>query len=529
MFTHSLFKQFSVLVLISVFLLLAGGCSDDPAAPPEDDPVATSDIHTDLGSIGTVIDTRQIFKKGYLPSTAEVTFPNQSRLNTTLDVNQTTNLAILSLRVEDLTEAELAAFEAGVPIEVVINDVNKAVLATHNESQLVLDDSNTPLELHTSLPFIAQPVVLQGDMPYLMQVEGSDNVVSSGEGIAYLSFNSPYVSNDPSQQFIFTPVPGSESTYTVTNSYYGEMLNWTITEGGEPTMILDHDHYLPLTELVLEQDEEGWIAIRLGGTQDYIQLSGPYTSPQILYPSPGVPSRFRLICDDINWNVSDRGTIFEQPIMSPAELDFAYEGELINCGPGELTDSIGTSEERSWEETVGLSDSFELFSSNTSTLEIEVGLSVSASIGVDIQGIGEASTEVEVSSSVTMTEEFQNSTTAINERNWSQTKSGSKSVSRTRDYVVPPYSGVKVRDAIKTVRDVRVPFTQVLRITATKKVGGRTLSGEEIRSQMLFNFVGGVIKAVGEEYVDIGLRGYTVIDQMFQATTVVTEIEGACD
>jgi hypothetical protein len=46
---------------------------------------------------------------------------------------------------------------------------------------------------------------------------------------------------------------------------------------------------------------------------------------------------------------------------------------------------------------------------------------------------------------------------------------------------------------------------------------------------MLLNLVGGVIQTVGANYVDIGVRGYAVINKLFKATTNVTEIPGACD
>ena len=47
--------------------------------------------------------------------------------------------------------------------------------------------------------------------------------------------------------------------------------------------------------------------------------------------------------------------------------------------------------------------------------------------------------------------------------------------------------------------------------------------------QLLFNFVEGVVVAVGDDYVDLGLRGESTIDQVMNATTNVDELEGACD
>jgi hypothetical protein len=94
---------------------------------------------------------------------------------------------------------------------------------------------------------------------------------------------------------------------------------------------------------------------------------------------------------------------------------------------------------------------------------------------------------------------------------------------------VPPFTAVEAYDAVKTIENVRVPFTQVLRITATNKDDDSALSGREIVSQMLFNFVGGVVSTVSDDYIDISFRGYATIDQLFQATTNVNELVGSCD
>ena len=109
------------------------------------------------------------------------------------------------------------------------------------------------------------------------------------------------------------------------------------------------------------------------------------------------------------------------------------------------------------------------------------------------------------------------------------TSGGSRTVSHTRDYVVPPNTAVMIRDAVKTVRNVQVPFTQLIRVTGELRDGSRVLTGQEIESQMLFNFVGGFIEEVGANHVDISLRGHTIIDQIFESTTYVDQLDDVCD
>ena len=214
--------------------------------------------------------------------------------------------------------------------------------------------------------------------------------------------------------------------------------------------------------------------------------------------------------------------------MPPAQLDFAYTGDLINCAAGELTDTVGNTTQRSWQRTASTTDSFELFSSVQDSYSMEVGMSVSASVGFNVE-VFEASAEVEVSTKFTMGTEYTQSHTTSSSHTTSTTVNHTETVFHTRDYTCPPYSAVHIQDTLKTIRDIRVPFTQVLRVTGAKRIGGRVLSGEEIRSQMLFNFVGGMIQAVGETYVDVAMRGYVTIDQVYEASTIVTDIEGACD
>ncbi len=380
-----------------------------------------------------------------------------------------------------------------------------------------------------ALPFLAQPVVLEEDMPYLLQLEGNEYLVTHGASIALFDMNEAYVIDDLSQEWYFTPVDGMPGTYQVRAYYADEWLDLCVEEGADPHVMLDHDHYLPTGRFTLVPDEDGWVRIQEVDTGEYICMGSAYQTYNYFDLGGGTTLRFRLICDDIAWSVTDRGTTFNQPIMPPAQLDFAYRGELQNCASGELTDSIGTTEERTWEVMARTTEGFEVFSSVEQSVGVEVGLSVSASIGAEVAGLVEASGEVEFSTTVSYENTSTTRQTASQEQTWSNTTSGSKTVSHTRDYVVPPHTAVLIRDAIKTVRDVRVPFTQVLRVTATTRDQSRVLTGEEIQSQMMFNFVGGLVTTVGADFVDVSLRGYTLIDQMFEATTYVDEIEGACD
>jgi len=515
-----------------LILLMATGCSDDdPVIPTEDDASETADdIVVDDGDVGVVVDTRSIFRKGYIPATATFTFADHGTHDATLDVNGTTNLAILTLDKDDLTEPELAAFAAGVALNIEVRAADQTVLADHDEAEQVLDDSNRPLVINTTLPYIAPPLALRQDLPYLVQIEGYAGIMDGDSEV--IQPGASYVPGTMTQQYVFVAVAGQEDTYYIQRP--GEVGDdrWCWVADGDTWMRYENPAWSGegRVELVLEQDEDGWVRMRRNGGDRYlIYAVNVPGAGNVLKLTDGTPGRFRLISDHIDWLVADRGTVYEQPIMPPARLDFAYRGTLHNCSASTVEESIGRSEERSTTSSVGTTESLELFSGSTLSAQLTIGYSVTGKVGVSIPGLGDAGAEVTQSAEVQVGAELTTSSTTASENTWSTSETVTTEVSRTRTITLPPYSAVEAYDAVKTIPNVRVPFTQVLRISATDKDTGQNLTGIEVRSQMLFNFVGGVVTAVGADYVDIGFRGEVVIDQMLQATTHVIELEGACD
>jgi len=522
-------QLFLVLVCLGTMLLLIPtGCSDDPVTPPDDEnPGGDMDIHEDDGYVGIVIDTRPIFKKGYAALTVALTFPAKSVDDVVLDVDPMTNLAILSIDTDDLTAEQLTECAAGVAVDVVAHDLNHVVLGSHHENALVLDYSNRPLPVSTDLPFLFTPIEMRQDLPYLMQVEGNAGIVPiTGSG----GPDTQYVPDDITQLIYLTPVAGKA------NTFWGENLGtpagyvWCFGSDGGRWLEFSEPWNDNRADLVLEPDEDGWVRIRLDGTDEYLiwgdNIGG--VEPGLQFTT-GTPGRFRFISDSIDWQVADHGTVFNQPIMPPARLDYAYYGSLRNCSASTLEETIGRSESRSSTTTIGMSESLELFASASLTIGAKVGFSVTAKVGVDIQGVGEAGEEHTVSGEASVSATVTTSATAATGRTWSQSQTITTEVSRTRSLTLPPYTAVKAYDAVKTINNVRIPFTQVLRISGRDKDTDIALTGRELRSQMMFNFVGGVITAVEDEYLDITFRGETVIDKLFRSTTNVIEIEGACN
>ena len=548
---RSLTQRRGGLLALLLAVLLFAGCSDTSVGPDTEENeggVVTDDIDVDLpvdpGEVGIVIDTREIFRKGYLPTEADVAFPGYSNFDATLEVDPVTNLAVLSIPSEDLTEAEARAFADGVAANIRVYDDARSVLSDRRESSLVLDDSNAPLILDTDRPPVLQPLNLRAGIPYLLQPEVEEGLITTRNGANYPV--EAFLPGDSRQQFYFTPVEGSADAHTYTIQHFrgsSDASYWSVfsyaglsprTTIGLTTfrrIELDGDNQGPPLDrphqFVLEQDEDGWVRIRGAGTSEYLFFYGQCTSA----PSIAVPcelrmgdqrgDRFRIISDDIDWSVADRGTIFNEPVTPPAQLDFAYAARIQNCSPATLTETVGQAESRTRTSTTTTSESLELFSS----VEVGVGYSVGVSVGAGVPGVGQVENSVEYSADLTVT----TSSTRSTGNTISEATQETSEVSRTRELQVPPFSAVEVYDAVRTIENVRIPFTQAFRIRGTSREDGSALTGPEILTQLLFNLIEGVPSNVGADFVDVSIRGDVFVDQMFETETNANEIVGVCD
>lgn len=524
--------SYSFIFTIAVGLLMFSSCKDnsvgtEPTDNGETEIVNEVDVElpTDSGEVGLVINVREITRKGYRPSEAVVDLQDYPGFNETLQIDPVTNVAVLRIAKEDLSEEQQNAFEAGTPIGITIYDENQNILTDYFDNQQVLDDSNEPLVLATDLDYKVPPVSLREGIPYYIQPEapipGEGNF---DDGMVLVSNTSRLYSFDlPEEgiydfQYFFKPVAGSDSTYHIHRKDQ-DLIQFFRLEGTELIEITENEN--EALEFVLDQDEDGWVRIREMGTNRYMTITEGTSATddhrKALRMQTNTDHRFRFISANIDWNASDRGTTYHQPVTPPAQLDFAYEATIRNCTPGILTETVGNSETRVSRRITTTAEKLELFGSVTSSLDVSIG----AEIGGDLYGAKASvnmSVGLEVSTSVTTSEE----------RTLSRESEVTTEVSRTRSLEIPAFTGVEVYDAVRTVRGAKVPFTQVLRITANY-TNGPALTGDEIMTQMLVNFVSGIPVAVGQDYVDVGIGGEISIENMYDVETGADELPGACD
>jgi len=520
--THSII--FFLSILFSAILL---SCEEESLSPNGnnsiDPPNGNISLHEDEGNVGLVINTRSIVKKRYFPETAEIRFPNHSQFDSIIVIDPSTNLAILSIHRSELSKQDSLDFTQGVAINIMIKDSLQQQLASYSSNNYIIDDSNTPLNLNTNLPFIPHTLYFEESLAYLLQPENMPGFINSSDETKY---SVDFFSGDSSiqQQFYFIKVPGiTPNTFFIKHlgypngeyMYYEEglNLNYINLRSGDPD------------EFVLEPDEDDWLRIRHKTTGKFLSLTTTSFNDTVLgLNTTGM--RLRII-SDVNWEIEDRGTFYNQPIMGRARASFAYQETLENCSQGELQTSVGNSETRSTTWTYSTTESLQLFSSVQLSAGLTVRSEVKAKIGGDNYG---KSLEVTVGGEIRIDASYTTSTTTTTQNTLSEQEQKSTEVSRVRTFTVPPYTYVEINDAVKSIDNINVPFTQVLRIRAKdRRNNDIPLSGPEIVQQLLSNLTTGAIKQVRSDYVDITLRGNVKMDRIMHAFTTVTEDTTRCN
>jgi hypothetical protein len=521
-------------VLALVLVLALSTCSEDPTSPEssegngEGNPGVDITLHEDEGHVGLVINTRLILKKGYIPETAAISFPSHSRFDTLIAIDPSTNLAILSIHRTELTEGEKTAFANGVAVNIVITNPTQQQLASYSSNQKEMDDSNIPIDLETTLPYIPPALSLKESLAYLLQPENVPGVITSTIATEYSA--GFFAEDTVKQQFYFIRAQGSTpNTYLIKHPGYG-VDEYFYYEPGQDYINLREGGP---EEFVLEPDEDGWLKIRHKNTGKFLFLDMATDTTDRLRLSTTV-MRFRII-SDLNYEIEDRGTFYNQPIMGKAKAVFAYTETLLNCSSGTLETNVGNSESRTTTLIYGTTESLQLFSS----AELSAGLTVSAQVKAMIGGeVVDPVTKSKVVGSLETTYGFElrvdasytTSNTSTTENNWSREQQTLTEVSRSRTLTVLPYTSVEVFDVIKSIDNVTVPFTQVLRIRAKDRRNNfAPLSGQEIVTQLFSNLTTSAIRQIGDNFVDITQRGNVKLNRILHATTTVLEDTTVCN
>lgn len=531
-------KLFSAFIIMLLSICLYQCKKDDEVNPNANDSteLPSQNILVDDGSVGLVIDTRAIARKGYKPAIATISFPGGlSSFSKELTVNSYTSVATLKISADDLTKEQHNQFVNGIDVTIKITDGSDTELATFT-GNVAIDSSNKPVEMDTEMPAIYPDLNINENTPYLLQAITDSEVKNL---LLKLRVDAAY---EPGlDAIVFAPYDqslNSETTGKFLYSFYFESINDSTyyikmqpAQGGATYYLRisppgnfycyyaqtpeDADYY----KFVVKRDAEGLIKIKPLSGNPISNRKTTYDTQASYASSPDQYVPFRMVAGNIEWSVSDQGTEYNDPVLPPAKLDFAYQSVLKNCSSATLTETVGKSETQTTSYTVGTEESLELFSSHEASVE------VSAGVETESKFFGSGAT---VSLDVTAGYSYTTSETKTTSNTFEQTNEKSEEVSRVRDVEIPPFKAVEVFDAIQTLENVKIPFVQKLQVKG-KYDGTTQLTGDEIASQLLANQFEGVVSEIQSGYVVITVKGTATINNFFKTESEVNELKGYCD
>lgn len=527
----------TTLIRVALFgfiaTILFSQCKKEDIAPLDtidDNDTLSTDSEPYKGSIGIVIDARAIARKGYNPQTAVVNFSEDyNKFSRTIPLGEDTYFGVLKFEVDSLTTSEFDGFSEGVPVEIIILDSQQREVGGYEADEQVLDAQNRTLFVDTELPQILPALKLNSKTPYLIQSEDSKKLVTSKpiNSIGFPPyprglFAEDYDYTSEYQKFNFVPVPEEGDSV-----YYILSMDGFFLYGTPDAVLIQSPYKYGIDEpssgypFVIKADKPGWIKLRLLYASKPVKENTEGNSQGHFYSTGSEDdyTSFRLINADLQWTVIDMGTSYSQPILPQAKLEFAYKATLSNCSGATLTETIGRSETRTQSFTSGTEESLELFSSHEASVEVTAG------VEVDAKFFGKGATyNLEVSAGYTYT----TSTTNTSTKYWESTKTTEVEISREREVEIGPYLAVEAYDAVETLSNVKLPFTKKFRISAQDSKGN-PISGDELVFELFSNQFNGVVSATADNFIEITIRGNTVIDKMMEVDTKITEIDDACN
>lgn len=553
---------------VAIILLLFSGCSKDEDPVPEQEPVAGELMETDgisanelgvsSGSIGLIIDTRAVARKGYLPAKAAITVEaTEGDYSDTIDIDLFTNMGELSMELDSLSTAAAAELKAGVPLGVVIMDEMDNPLVSESFSAESFRKNGTRIEISAKdVSTLDKSIAINPEIPYFIQFIDINNIMNSdpfekrtnmslGLGVevfftdqvftfANLVENGFHLEDDKASSYYLRPVPGKESTFYLKNAKTGDFVHLTGQDWLLEEPLTDLNNIPPEYEFILEVSESGNVKIKTykHGINDFVYLAirnNPYHPDfRFIVPSDFISlglnahiGEFRIVpARSINWQIESLVTKHMEPILPPADNSFGVNSTLTNCSQGNLEQQFTYNETEETSATMAWEESVELVSETTTGFSASVEVSTSAKFfgaGVDVSA--SASTNYSSTTGYTSTSSQYSETEDV--------KSKTFEVSRTIE--VLPGTAVLVYDAYQSYTNVEIPYVQSLRVRGTDNISSMALTGKELKTQFAFNYFNGVITKIESDYIEVTVRGTTNFKKLIRTKSEVKEVENNCD
>ena len=538
-----------ILALMIILTTIANACGEGDPEPPagggslEELPgtIQLDEFETDEGEIGIVFSARGIARKGYIPTTAEVSFGNSGLPGQEIPFDEFNNLATISFKNSELDDQVEAQLKEGVPVEVKVKNQQGDVLATESIAKLSFSSSPSEKEVSASeLDDRYSKVDLRENVAHYVQLVAANNSVFGAPAsdrytnptelhaevrvieIDNLAYPSEYV--DRFTSYEFKKVNNEENVYTITTFNGNDQHNLYMVDNQlrvqtKANIIRNKGNTDPMC------CKNYWF--RIEKTAPGMYKLFPYLRNQPFGVS-GTELRadntakeiyFRILALDIDWDIQTIEAKFMDPILPPSDNNSEFNSTLRNCSSGTLDQNVGESKEvtttqkSTWEESMTLA----------STQSSSVSLTLSTEVETSFFGSG-GSTSV----SATGEYEYTSSASQTSTKGGEFVRKEAVQIAVSRNVTVPPGTAISVADIYQQYENVRIPYVQRFRIYGKYQDNGNSLSGEEIMTQFAFNSFTGVVTVVADTFIEVTVRGTTIIDRLIKVTTETRDIPDAC-
>lgn len=557
----------TVILFFTIILII--GCSKDDSPTNSDndedliqsDGISEDDLERYLGSLGISISTRDIAKKGYIPTKAEITVnATTGNYSSTVDIDPDTNIAQLSFKISELSEDAQTELSTGVPITIEIKDASNALLTKEDVSIISFKNnaSNHEIETENLQNLRNNDFLFRKDQKYYMQIVKEGDLTSNNACWVDYNDSGTYGREvnvddktgwgekdwDFKYQYTFLEIPNSDGAFAIVSGILtseGENLFLEMNTSG--FLFQDNGKHVATTDLStisnhnrfrIRKDDKGLhrmyneanpdAPLRIVDASDGKRISNNNTDDDIAY--------FRILSLNINWDIEVLETKNLQPILPAAANADTFESnaKLTNCTNGLLKESFEIDINESKTSSVSFEESFSMTSTQITSGSLTLGVSAEASF------FGTGAT---VSASATASYEQQTAITNVSTQFTGQDKTEQQTVTRTRLIEVPPGEAVLVYDTFQKYNSIIIPFIQRYRIKGKFKDGEGDLDllGNEIMTQFSFtNANNGVITTVyqggaeeGEGYIELTVRGTNTIENVIKTISKAESIDANCN
>ncbi|NKI32494.1 hypothetical protein [Croceivirga thetidis] len=545
---------------IWLVLLIAMACSKDETSEPIDPEgqleetqsnVDTDEYERDEGQLGLGISVRSLKQKGYAPTKAIISILEGDKAGDyEVEIDQNTFLATFSFENKDLSESEKNGLEDGVALKITVENELGEVLAVYTSTRYSLMSSPEEIEVDDSTKADINPIVLNPEVDYYLQILNADLTAVFGAPSATLrtsttnfatevkvrsSEDLDYVNDTqetiPFTRFRFETVDAENNIFNIYNPN-GAKKHYLYMDGNNRLNVQSEANYSNNNgntpdaasranyQFKIEKVDTGKFVIAPETTN--IPLIASASLASITSQVVENPSHFRILNFEIDWSIQSRKTSFLAPILPPSQTIAAYNTALKNCGSGPLTDVVGVTESLTRTDTYSWSESIQVATSVEASLSTTISSTIETSVNTQFFGASNS-----VTASVTAGLSVGHTTTETRTETNETTTSESIKLASERTITVPPGRGTTAADIYQKYENIRIPYVQKYEIRGNYQDGSK-LSGLEIMSQFNFNGFSGVVNEVGIDFIDITLRGTSVISHLVSREIVTRDIPDAC-